>query len=121
MKKLVLAVMLVLFLVPAAQAGHLSCDGPLSGILNKCVALPDQRQPQMILQASVGAPDAIALPWNWFLGTELTKDIMTDPFDAEFRRWVEDDHGYYIGIKFEWRGTIANFSGKKIKGAWFNF
>ena len=109
MKKFVLVLAVLMLLgISQAEASDFSCDGPFGSLLNKCI-----RQPQMIVRAGVGAPNLVKLPWDWFFGIEAMKDIVTDPFDGDYRTWIEDDQGYYIGFKFEWRGTLLDLSGKK--------
>lgn len=113
MKKLLLTLAIVALLATPAFASrpHLSCDGPLAGILNKCIVQPEETKSQLIVGAKIDMPYLIRFTTNWTLGLEAGKDMYSDPFrDRGFA--LEDDEGYFGYIKITYTGTWFDFSKK---------
>lgn len=108
MKTFVLALILVGLMVMPAAAHDFSCDGPLSGILNKCI-VNEEVNVRSVIGAKLDAPNLVRFTDSLTLGMEGGKDLYTNVFQ-ESGYWVEDDKGYFGYIKLTWTGSLFDFS-----------
>lgn len=113
MKKMLIitAVLMILGLSASAEARGRGCDGPLAGILNKCIGNEEIVQSRAIVGAKIDAPYLIRFTKDWTLGLEGGKELYSDPF-MDRGYWVEDDEGYFGYVKVTYTGTLFSFAKK---------
>jgi hypothetical protein len=94
--------------VAFARGVDLSCDGPFSGILNKCAV--QEELDGWKFKAEVDAPNLVLLPWDLSLGLGVRKDVYQNNVDEN---WIDFEDGWTGYFKITWKGTLLNLSNKE--------
>ena len=112
MKKLILTAVAVMFFVGMVTAPAFARGWGGGRITNIIMA---EEKAHTIAGAKLVAPKLIGLKQisdYLFLGFEVGKDVMVDPFRKDTRSYVEDDRGAFIYFRITYDGCLLNCPGK---------